>query len=217
MGNVADLSEAARQFVESTIAEMEEIGVSVTLSDAEYLDWGGRIGGYFDEDEPAFAVATGTPTTQLWLSVFVHEYCHFRQWRQETAAWTAKLPGDSCPQHVFDAWLAGVVELTPQQRDDAIRLIVACERECEVLSLELLDKTPTLLLDRQWYVRAANTYLAWYGVVRMTRRWYDRSPYSDHAIVDLMPGDRLITVDEALRPPPGIVAAVLGKVFTDTP
>ncbi len=210
-----DFPAGAEEFIAAAVAEMEEAGVTVTLSDAEYLDWGGRIGGYFDEDEPEFAVATGT-ATHVWLSVFVHEYSHFRQWRQQTAAWTAKLAGDACPQHLFDAWLAGVVEMTTEQRDAAVRLIVACERECEVMALERLDAADTLPIDRGWYVRAANVYLAWYGVVRLTRRWYDRSPYSDAALVDIMPGDRIITVDEALRPPAAVTAAIVAKVFSDS-
>lgn len=196
------------------VAEMEAAGVTVTLSDAEYLDWGGKIGGYFDEDGPEFAVATGRPEN-IWLSVFVHEFCHFRQWKQETAAWTAKLHGDADPQHLFDAWLAGVIEMTPEQRDAAIRLVVSCERECETMALELLDATPTLAIDREWYVRAANVYLAWYGVVRLTRRWYERSPYSDSTLVNLMPADRIITVAEAMQPPSSIIGAVIGQVYAE--
>lgn len=206
----------AAEYVRTAIADLQSHGVTVTLAtdDANGFGGGGKLGGYFDEDGPTFFVGAA-PSPEVWLSVFVHEYQHFRQWLTKSPTWSAKLGGDCCAWYVFDAWLQGVVELTPQQRDDAIRLILVCERECETMSVAEIEAHPSLGLTPDWYRRAANVYLAWYGVVRLARRWYDRSPYTDSILVDMMPGDRLITVDEAIRPSPQIVAAILGKVFTE--
>lgn len=208
----------AADYVRAAIADLQSHGVTVTLAaeDANGFGGGGKLGGYFDEDGPTFFVAS-SPSPELWLGVFIHEYQHFRQWITKSPTWTAKLNGDCCAWYVFDAWLQGVVELTPQQRDDAIRMILACERECEMMSVAEIETRPQLGIDPEWYRRAANVYLAWYGVVRLMRQWYDRSPYSDSTLVDLMPADRLVTVDEALRPQPAIVAAITAKVFSEVP
>ena len=158
---------------------------------------------------------TAAATPELWLSTFIHEYQHFRQWRLGSPTWTAKLGMDCCAWYLFEAWLQGAVELSPQQRDDAIRVIVNCERECEMMTLAEVAARPELGIDAGWYCRAANVYLAFYGVARLTRRWYDESPYADSTLTDLMPADRLLAVDESLRPSPMVAAAILAKVYTE--
>lgn len=133
---------------------------------------------------------------------------HFRQSQAATPAWTAKLAGNACPQQAFDAWLAGVVEMTPQQLRAAVGLILAMERECETMALAMLSRTPELPLDPFWYARAANVYLGFYGVVMQSRRWYVRSPYSRPDPLALVPGDRLLTVEEAMAPSAAFVEAI---------
>ncbi|MEY3203935.1 MAG: hypothetical protein RLZZ21_266 [Planctomycetota bacterium] len=203
-----DLPPAASDWVAARVAELEEAGVEVRLVPDEHADCGGsKVGGYFDEHAPEFVVATGG-RTELWLSVFVHEYCHFRQSQAETPAWMAKLAGDCCPQEAFDAWLAGVVEMTPEQLSAAVALVLGSEVECEHMALGLLMSHQELPLNRHWYVRAANVYLGWYGVVMRTRRWYDRSPYSSPEPLLLVPDDRLMTVEEAMSPTPAFEDAI---------
>ncbi len=202
-------------WIESVIAELERAEVEVRFVDAEHAECGGaKVGGYFDADACEFVVATGGDTS-LWLSVFLHEYCHFQQSQVSSPAWTATLSGGCCPQQAFDAWLAGVVEMTPEQLRHAVGLVVGMERECEGKAIHMLARTPELPLDRYWYVRAANVYLGWYGVVMKTRRWYDRSPYSSPDPLQLMPGDRLLTVDEAMNPSPEFEAAIRRTCYVD--
>jgi hypothetical protein len=209
------ISEDARRYVSAAVADMQASGVTVTLATEESSGFGGgKLGGYFDEDGPTFFVAQAV-SPQVWLSVFVHEYQHFRQWQNNYATWMAKLGGDCCAWYVFDAWLQGVVELTPQQRDDALRIILECERECELMTLAEIEKHPGIGLTNQWYHRAANVYLAWYGVARLMRQWYQLSPYSDDTLTALMPDDRLLTVEESLRPVPHVFGAIAAKVFTE--
>jgi hypothetical protein len=208
------ISEDAKAYVADAIADMKANGVEVTLSTEDGNAYGGKLGGYFDEDGPTFFVAQAV-TPRVWLSVFVHEYQHYRQWRSNSPTWTAWLGTDCCAWYLFDAWLQGCVELTPKQRDDAIGLILECERECETMTVAEISARPGLGITADWYHRAANVYLAWYGVVRLTRRWYQLSPYSDDSLVDMMPGDRLLTVGEALRPGPAIVGAITAKVFAN--
>jgi hypothetical protein len=187
------ISEDARRYVSAAVADMQASGVTVTLATEESSGFGGgKLGGYFDEDGPTFFVAQAV-SPQVWLSVFVHEYQHFRQWQNNYATWMAKLGGDCCAWYVFDAWLQGVVELTPQQRDDALRIILECERECELMTLAEIEKHPGIGL----------------------RQWYQLSPYSDDTLTALMPDDRLLTVEESLRPVPHVFGAIAAKVFTE--
>jgi hypothetical protein len=211
---VDGLTDQAKAYIQSAVADMTAAGVTVTLADEDGNAYGGKLGGYFDEDGPTFFVAKAV-SPQVWLSVFVHEYQHYRQWRASSPTWLARLGGDCCAWYLFDAWLQGVVEMTPQQRDDAIRMILECERECETMVLAELAANPGLGLSLDWYHRAANVYLAWYGVCRLTRQWYQRSPYADDSLVNLMPRDRLLSIDEAMRPSPEVIGAITAKVFSD--
>jgi hypothetical protein len=209
------ITESAREYVARATADMQAAGVTVTLASEDSGGFGGgKLGGYFDEDGPTFFVAQAV-SPQVWLSVFLHEYQHFKQWQRKSPTWTAKLGDDCCAWYVFDAWLQGVIELTPQQRDAALRVILECERECETMTLAELAAHPDLGLTPDWYHRAANVYLAWYGVVRLMRQWYQLSPYSDDSLTSLMPGDRLLTVDESLCPSPQVLGAIAGKVFSE--
>jgi hypothetical protein len=209
------ITESAREYVARATADMQAAGVTVTLASEDSGGFGGgKLGGYFDEDGPTFFVAQAV-SPQVWLSVFLHEYQHFKQWQRKSPTWTAKLGDDCCAWYVFDAWLQGVIELTPQQRDAALRVILECERECETMTLAELAAHPDLGLTPDWYHRAANVYLAWYGVVRLMRQWYQLSPYSDDSLTSLMPGDRLLTVDESLCPSPRVLGAIAGKVFSE--
>lgn len=210
-----DLPPATIAWISTAIAELEQADIAVRFVDAEHADCGGsKVGGYFDEDACEFVVAKGGGTA-LSLSVFLHEYCHFRQSQAETTAWTAKLPGGCCPQQAFDAWLAGVVEMTPEQLRAAVGLVLAMERECETMAVALLSRVPELPLDRCWYTMAANVYLGWYGVVMKTRRWYDRSPYASPEPYRLMPGDRLLAVEEAMEPSPEFEAAIRRTCYVE--
>ena len=209
------LPPATTEWVASVIAELQQAEIDVRFVDAEHADCGGsKVGGYYDEDAAEFVVATGGDAA-LSLSVFLHEYCHVRQSQAETDAWTAKLPGGCCPQQAFDAWLAGVVEMTPDQLRAAVGLVLAMEHECETMARVLLSTIEEIGLDRYWYTKAANVYLGYYGVVMRTRRWYDRSPYSSPEPLRIMPGDRLLTVDEAMDPSPEFDAAIRQTCYVD--
>lgn len=211
------LPPATVAWIESVLWELERAEIEVRFVDAEHADCGGsKVGGYFDEDSCEFVVATGGDTA-LSLSVFLHEYCHFRQSQSETEAWTAKLPGGCCPQQAFDAWLAGVVEMTPEQLRAAVGLVLAMERECETMARVLLSQIEEIGLDRWWYTKAANVYLGWYGVVMQTRRWYDRSPYSSAEPMRLVPGDRLLSVEEAMDPSAEFAAALRQTCYVTPP
>jgi hypothetical protein len=202
-------------WIETAIAELEAAEIDVRFVDAEHADCGGsKVGGYFDADAGEFVVATRN-AADLSLGVFLHEYCHFMQSQADTPAWTAKLPGGCCPQQAFDAWLAGVVEMTPEQLRAAVGLVLAMERECETMALAVLEHTPELPLERRAYTRAANVYLALYGVVLTTRRWYERSPYSSPEPLALAPDDRLLTVAEAMAPPKQLAAAIRRTCYAE--
>jgi hypothetical protein len=204
------------QFVGAAIAEMATAGVAVKILGDEYASIkGARVEGYFDGDAPEFAVARGRDEPRLWLSVFLHEYCHFVQWRHDTPAWAAKLSGDVCPQSIFDAWLNGAVEMRRDQLESAVGLVLGFERECETIAIGMLEGMKRPIIDPVWYTMAANVYLGFYGVIMKTRRWYDKSPYSrpDAGVFDYVPGHRLWTIEECMDPPADFVEAMISASY----
>lgn len=211
-----DLPAAAADYVRDAIATMQAKGIRVEFAAEEGPGFAGqgRLGGHFDEENMVLFIGN-VPSAALWLSVFVHEYMHFRQWSSKSDNWAPKLPGDCCPWYVLEAWLAGVVELSDAQRDAALRGILTCEIECEQMALAEVTGHPELGITPERYISEANVYLAYHGVVRMTRQWYQRSPYADESLTDIVPSDRLLTIDEAIRPTPAIAGAILSKVYEE--
>jgi hypothetical protein len=41
------------------------------------------------------------------------------------------------------------------------------------------------------------------------------SPYSDETLTQLMPSDRLLSVEESLRPSPHVLGAIAANVFSE--
>jgi len=129
----------------------------------------GYCRGWFDGEE--FVVAGGCAG---YRGVYLHEYCHFRQWCDRPGWWEEddlfSVLG-SRPLGVGD-W--GLVEAS-----------LECERDCEARVLRLLRGKGWV--DGAAYARAANANLFYYHYVYLRGSWGGSGSIMDKRIMDVMP------------------------------
>lgn len=126
--------------------------------------------GWFDGSRKEFVIAM---KNKLAFEVMVHEYSHYRQWK-DTKRYFNKL-SKGCD--IFFDWLDGTF-YTKAVVQGALSDVIELEWDCECRALELI-KTYKLDIDVNEYCKAANAYLMYYHMVHDQRIWLkDRSPYS---------------------------------------
>jgi hypothetical protein len=72
-GDIMDAVSAS--YISKALAELISAEFSIKMSPNE------SIGGYFDDETKTFSVRTGKDF-DIWFPTFIHEYCHFLQWRE---------------------------------------------------------------------------------------------------------------------------------------
>jgi hypothetical protein len=158
-------------FIAKAISELLEDGFSIRLPMVKSID--GKYGGWFNDDktQKEFVVAMKRDSA---FEVFVHEYCHYLQWKHHHRFFTKKARG--CD--VVFSWLDGKrysKKVVAQSIRDAIELELHCEQlACKTIKQYKLD------IDLDNYIRGANCYLFFYHTVEKLRAWCNnsRSPYS---------------------------------------
>jgi hypothetical protein len=128
--------------------------------------------GYFDGE--TLAVAT---KNSLAEEVFVHEYCHFLQYKEKHPLWMVIQENDifTC----LDKKHFGIKDW------EIVYNTIALERDCEHKALKLSKKYK--LFDNAAYAKKANAYLYYYQHVFLRREWMDSSNIYSKKILDNMP------------------------------
>ncbi len=180
-------------FIAKVKQDCREAGVVVRLAPTFNVNTGEglRSRGYFDDDHKVIASAVRAPH---WIENFIHEYCHFLQWRDDKA-WYNQL---SHAHNNFYRWLVKEIELPQAAVEKNALAVITLERDCEQRVVKLI-KQYDLKLDVNNYVRGANSYLFFLGHLCVTRKWYDVPPYLRKKIVQSMP-DKFLRSERYLRP-----------------
>lgn len=173
----------AKRFRARVEKECRRLGVSFhaineerVKADDDYAD------GYFDEDSLVFAC--GQPT-EAWLSTLVHESCHMDQWSSRCPEWQACKIDESLhldASLVFECWLRGHVELTPDQLDKYLSAIRNLELNCERRALAKIEEFQ-LPIDRTVYIKGANAYILYHNYMAQVRRRESRRSVSHESIL----------------------------------
>ena len=156
--------------------------------------------GYFlDTPKQVLAVATGLGVEE-WFPVFLHELCHFRQWRDNSPEWAAnKMPDGREAVEVLDSWVSGE-EVCEETLNMALQAALNVERDCEERTLALI-KSLGLPICPVWYAKQANAYVQSYRWLRLSRVWYpaENSPYRNTKILEASPPFIVKAWDRSLR------------------
>ncbi len=135
---------------------------------------------YKGKTRPVLAAAQDGKTELEFLSLLVHEYCHMRQYLENSPYWA---PSSDC--ELLDEWLTGK-EFNETALDTIFKNVISVEVDCEQRVLKLIDEFD-ISIDKSWYAQKANSYLYFYSWVRKNRVWYNKAPYEMGDIVDTMP------------------------------
>lgn len=165
--------------------EMVEAGVKVKFV-GKY-----KYSGTFS-DEPLEFVCKISKEDPRWFHTFIHEYCHFLQWREQKI-WNENVGCDSA----LDMWLSGV-NIANKKIEESIETLKRIEIDCEKRVVKLI-KSENLSIDIEDYIRRANSYVLFYNVVREERLWYKKPPYNVDELVALMPSNFLKSYDHVPR------------------
>jgi hypothetical protein len=125
-----------------------------------------------------------------WGPTFIHEYCHFLQWKK--GKYASFLYGEAGGD--FDYWLKKKVKLGDKELNLIVNRIKRCELDCEKTVVKMIKKHK-LEINVEQYTKNANAYIYSYNMIVETKRWYKDSPHATREILDIMPGHFLSRYD----------------------
>jgi hypothetical protein len=143
------------QFVKLAKKELKKYNIKCVFSKKELISE--SYSGYFDSLNKILAVSRGNWN---WFGIFLHEYCHFLQWRD------GKGIGDV---NSFYDWIQNGAEGEYTQKD----FIKARNHEldCEKRVVKLIDKH-NLPIDKDEYIQQANFMMLNYNYINSyTKNW----------------------------------------------
>jgi hypothetical protein len=159
-------------FITKVVKELLSNGFSVFLHNKESLN---GYGGWFGTDtgEEEFVVAM---KHHMGFEIFIHEYCHFLQWKYDRAFW------DSSTEYydvLFD-WIENKDMIVADEiLNKSLHTILAIEHDCESRVLKLVELNPIENFDKDKYIRAVNSYLWSYHINKELRKRPKNPIYSE--------------------------------------
>ena len=102
-----------------------------------------------------------------WMPVFVHEYNHYRQWKEKSKEWkqTDKLCTNDTYVRIIEG---GMDQIGIDAYFNAMRDL---ELDCEKRTVSLLKKYK-IQIDTKDYIKKANAYIHFYNYMKQYKRWY---------------------------------------------
>jgi hypothetical protein len=135
-------------------------------------------GGWFDSQKKQFVCCMDN---YLGLEILVHEYSHFLQWKNNKKYFNRLNKSTT----MFFDWIDGE-EYSQKEINSACEKSIELEYDCELQAIKLI-KEYKLDIDLEVYIKAANSYLLFYNIVKEKRKWStDKSAYNK-LIMKLMP------------------------------
>ena len=173
-------------FLEATQNEMREKGVELYLKNTIHVRMPDEVGdltgmpcsGWFTETPKLmFAVGMAKPFEQ-WALVYVHEFGHFTQWRDQIPEWQGVTIDGLYYDNFLNHWLERGLHFAPWKVDKFINAIIAVEADCERRAIKLIEEYE-LPFDTEEYAQKANAYVHFYNYIRENKKWYiaGKEPY----------------------------------------
>jgi len=177
-------------FIDYSFNCLKDAGVDVIISRAAYVRYPSekfKCNGYFyaEKDEtPVFAFATGK-SVKKWFPIFVHEFCHFKQWRECAPVWDALDEDDELWE-----WVESKKELKPRRITQLVNATKNLEHDCERRTLAMI-REHDLPIDCERYAKSAAAYVLFYDYLKKHRKWYKmgKEPYRNEKVLKAMPAN----------------------------
>ena len=190
------MNEARIDFVSEVVSELLETKVGINLPQTKRIHYSSiDCNGFFDNTpELTFQCAVGKPEEE-WFPIFIHEYCHYRQWKEKEPCYFKMKEVDA--EGRLDRWIGGeehLMDFVYRYAD----LTKANEYNCEERVVVILEAHPELDIDKIKYIKQANSYVWFYDIIPQVRQWYGTAPYEVEEIYSKLPENllRCCNVDE---------------------
>ena len=156
----------AKKFVDLVKRELKEYNMKLVFGRGKLVNgYKCRCSGYFDEERIVVA-----KNNRHWLSVLVHEYSHFLQWKKRDEEYEdMRINGKDCLV-IIDDWLDGV-EYRPTTVEKAFIKVRRMEKTCDMIALSLIRKFK-LPINEEYFTRQANCHVYYYHMMERTRKRY---------------------------------------------
>jgi len=180
----------ASQFIQYAIDECKKKEIKIDLAPRKYLILTDenyiRVNGFFCYEDKILRVATNKPLSK-WFHVFVHEFGHFLQWKENCKAWQESFYGTLDSSTEVFAWVDGK-RMTTKKIDECVSRARDLELDCERRAYQLI-KEFELPISLDEYAQKANSYVYMYNWLRQSRRWYPtgKAPYENPKIWTKLP------------------------------
>jgi hypothetical protein len=178
-------------FLNDAIYELKTNGVRVYLRhklSSVTVDKCSCDGYYFEDGKKRILSIAMKKKPEKWFPIFIHEYCHYLQYRDDY--YTDYI--ESCADKL-DSWVSSKKKISLQKRREYARIVREYELDCERRVVKLIKKKK-LEVDTKLYIKKANAYIFFHNILP-EKGWYDdgcESPESVPAIIKLMP-DRFLS------------------------
>jgi len=152
---------------------------------------GNAIGLFLDEPKPRILLAIKGRSRKEKVSVLLHEYGHFCQWRD---GFSKYLDGICWPHQVLDDWLTGYIELSTRELKMVRNSMLTIEYDAELRSYYLGKELGVKGFNPAYHLREAQSYMAaikWAFAHR--KDWKKKAPYK------LFPA-KILTHEELFAP-----------------
>lgn len=158
--------ETKSSFILKSVRNLLNHDFSVLLYNTEKLE--DNCGGYCwiddSENKREFAVAM---KHHMGFEIFIHEYCHFLQWRDKRSFWNNSIENYDI---VFD-WIEDLTLKTSEEDlQRGLKSILDIEHDCETMVLKLVKNNPIEDFDTSKYIKASNAYLLNYHLMKELRQ-----------------------------------------------
>jgi len=175
-------SPEVREFLTHTYEDLKSSGIELNLAPESHVfyppQYTTACNGYFVINPHILAVGTGKDF-DFWFPIYVHEYCHYRQWKEEDPEYTnGFIDGKEVFDYVDEA-LDGIRPSSKKEYLDWVKRAQILEANCERRARAMIVEWK-LPLDEKEYSQKANSYLHFYNYIGSHRRWYapGREPYN---------------------------------------
>lgn len=174
-------------FIGECIMEMMRYNVTIQfqkLSETNFLS-------YFETDShdenPVFSVAyTSENYLQNSFESFVHEYCHFSQWKNRSKIWQNARNFD-----IDDICSNKKTKISIE----LIRLVQNVERDCDKRVLKLIDQKE-LPIYKPNYIQKTNSYLLLYNYMSEFPSLKMDGTYAEKKVYSHLPNNKIFTMKD---------------------
>jgi hypothetical protein len=162
-------------FITKCTRELLANGFSVLIHRKKELDgYGGWFGAEDGEKELVVAL-----DHDMGFEVFLHEYCHYLQWKNNRDLWDRSL----LTYDTLFEWIdKPESNYTDEELNQSLHDILELEHDCENKALRLLQNNPIEDVSVDKYIRAVNAYLLHYHINRSLRKRPKNPIYSDRVL-----------------------------------